>query len=563
MEKSTKSVIPPETPGETNNRVKTENPPSKLYYGDCLTIMRNMKLSSIDLIYLDPPFNSNQAYNTIYKDETGCPLPDQIEAFCDQWSLDTDRERAIRNMPVLMREANIDDRVVEFWRIWMNALRNTQPRLLAYLSYMVERLIWMKGLLRPSGSVYLHCDPTASHYLKVMMDGVFGHENFQNEIVWKRYAVHSLATKCFDTVSDTILVYAKDKRWLKFNKVYGNVDENKFPHTEVETGRRFQHVALEQSSNYSSAGETRVIGKQKVTSRLGWRWSQETFDERLAQNPYLIYWTKKGRPRYKIYLDEYEGEPVGNIWTDIEYLSSGDNERLGYATQKPIALLRRIIQAASDEGDVVLDPFCGCATTLEAAHRLKRKWIGIDIAIHAIKRVAKKRLEERMHLLEGRDFTIEGVPRNLEGAKDLWDRDKYHFQKWCIEQVNGFVTSKRTADGGIDGRIYFEMRGKPDLQSMVLEVKGGRNVNIGDVRALRGVMEEDTAEMAGLIVMEPLGDRKARNFRQFMAEAGDLQDGEKLYSRMQMLSVSEILEGKRFDTPTTQGKEHPQAGFKL
>ncbi len=159
---------------------------NRLYYGDCLTIMQDMPLGSVDLIYLDPPFNSNQDYNAIYKDETGRPLPDQIEAFCDLWTLDAERERAIRSMPVLMREAGVDDGIAESWKIWMNALRKTQPRLLAYLSYMTERLLPMRGILKPTGSIYLHCDPTASHCIKVMMDGIFGHRNFRNEIVWQR-----------------------------------------------------------------------------------------------------------------------------------------------------------------------------------------------------------------------------------------------------------------------------------------------------------------------------------------------------------------------------------------
>ena len=154
------------------------NGPNQLYYGDCLTIMEGMRSGSVDLIYLDPPFNSNLEYNAIYKDETGRPLPDQIEAFCDLWTLDEERERAIRTMPVLMREAGIEDEVAQFWKLWMNALRNTQPRLLAYLSYMVERLLQMKSILKPTGSVYLHCDPTASHYIKVMMDGIFRTQEF-------------------------------------------------------------------------------------------------------------------------------------------------------------------------------------------------------------------------------------------------------------------------------------------------------------------------------------------------------------------------------------------------
>ena len=227
---------------------------------------------------------------------------------------------------------------------------------------------------------------------------------------------------------------------------------------------------------------------------------------------------------------------------------------MGYATQKPLALMERIISASSNPGDVVLDPFAGCATTLEAAHKLGRQWIGIDIAIHAVKRVARVRLTERLGLVEGQDFTVEGVPRTVEGAQDLWERDKYHFQKWAVEQVEGFVTTKRSADGGIDGRVYFAVPHAQDLQSMVVEVKGGANVSIRDLRALKGVLDYDTALMAGLITMQPLGATKARNFNRFMVDAGSHEILGIEYPKMQMLSVGEILDGKRFKTPTVQGR---------
>lgn len=535
---------------------------NRLFYGDCFTIMHEWPLEYVDLIYLDPPFKSDRNYNAIYKDETGMPLPDQVEAFCDMWELDAARIKAIHQMPILLRENGIDDKTAEFWRLWMNALRDTQPHLLAYLSYMVERLLVMKNILKPTGSIYLHCDPTAGHYIKVMMDGIFGHDNFMNEIVWKRYAVHSLARKGFDTVSDLLFVYAKDINQVVFNNVYGDFDEaeleKKFKHIEKETGRRFQHIALEQSSNNSSAGEERIFGDKRFVSDIGWRWSQKYLDEKLENNPHLIYWTKNGKPRYKDYADEYKGVPLGNIWTDIKYLSSNDSERL-YITQKPVALLKRIIQASSQPGDLVLDPFCGCATTIEAAHKLGRKWIGIDIAIHAIKRVASVRLENRMGLKQGDDFIIEGVPRNLEGARDLWERDKYHFQKWAVEQVNGFVTSKKTSDGGIDGRLYFRQDwNSKELDSMILEVKGGMHVSIGDVRALKGVLDNDNALMAGLIVMNKPSNRQLVNFRNFMARAGVLTVNGHDYPKMQLLSVEEIFEGKRFITPFVVGKSDNQ-----
>ncbi len=240
-----------------------------------------------------------------------------------------------------------------------------------------------------------------------------------------------------------------------------------------------------------------------------------------------------------------KGIAPNDIWHDIG--PALGSERMGYATQKPVALLERIIKASSNPGDLVLDPFCGCATTLEAAHHLGRRWIGIDIAIHAVKRVAQKRLQERCGLEAGKDYVIEGIPR------DLWERDKYHFQKWAVEQVDGFVTSRRTGDGGIDGRVYCDVPGERELQSMVIEVKGGKNVSIHDLRALRCVLDNDDALMAGLIVMEPLGETKAHNFNRFMAEVGDLEVLGIPYPRMQMLTVAEIVEGKRFSTPSVVG----------
>ncbi len=482
---------------------------NRLYYGDCLTIMRDhMNLGSVDLIYLDPPFNSNREYNAIYKDETGRPLPDQIEAFCDLWELDEERDRALRTMPVLMREAGIDDEAVEFWRLWMNALRGTQPRLLAYLSYMMERLLVMKGLLKPTGSVYLHCDPMASHYIKAMMDAIFDHVNFRNEIIWC-YRKWSIGAGQFARNHDVILLYSKSDK-PTFNVQYVPVSPGTMKRWK---GRKQQAVFVD-----------------------GVRTADATDDK--AKSPCPDWW-------------------------NISIINPNAKERMGYATQKPLALLDRIIKASSNEGDVVFDPFCGCATTIEAAHKLGRQWIGIDIAIHAIKRVARVRLQERLGLVEGTDFIIDGAPRTLEGAHDLWQRDKYHFQKWAVEEIEGFVTTKRTADGGVDGRLYFGLPNEGDLQSMAIEVKGGKNVGINVIRELRGVLNNDAALMAGLIVMEPLGSTKERNFRRFMAEAGDLDVLGVQYPRMQILTVAEILEGKRFTTPSVAGRGVTQPALPL
>lgn len=550
---------------------------NRLYYGDCLTVMRDhMKLASVDLIYLDPPFSSQREYNAIYKDETGRPLPDQIEAFRDLWELDEERERALRMMPVLMREAGIVDEVAEFWRLWMNALRGTQPRLLAYLSYMVERLLLMKGLLRPTGSVYLHCDPTASHYIKVMMDAIFGHENFRNEVVWKRTHSHGGARR-WGPIHDTLLFYSKGDRytWNRTYQPYTAGYLEAYFSLEDERGR---YAADSLTGSGVRTGDSGLPWRDIDPTKVGRHWavprtalriafpdrddidglsSQEKLD--LLDSVGMIHWPERGKmPRQKRYAADTCGIPVQDIVTDIN--PAGGGERMGYATQKPIALLERIIQASTNPGDVVFDPFCGCATTMEAAHSLGRRWIGIDIAIHAVKRVATVRLRDRLKLKVGEDFTIQGVPRNLEGARDLWERDKYHFQKWAVESVDGFVTSKRTADGGVDGRLYFDMPGERELQSMAIEVKGGRNVTIADVRALLGVLENETAQLAGLIIMEPLSPAKTRSWKSFMAQAGDLEIEQHMnpYPRMQLLTVADILEGKRFRTPGAVGRGSPQ-----
>ena len=547
---------------------------NKLHYGDCLTIMNEWPNSYVDLIYLDPPFNSNRQYNAIYRDETGRPLPDQIDAFCDMWELDPERERVIRTMPVLMRDAGIDDTAARLWQLWMRALRDTQPRLLAYLSYMAERLLTMYRVLKPTGSLYLHCDPTASHYIKTLLDAIFGHGNFRNEIIWQRTSAHNSARR-WGPIHDTLLFYTRSD-YYTWNRTYQAHDpayvdkfyrfSDKFGSYRVGdlTGAGTRHGDSGQSwrgVNPTDVGRHWAVPERGLPTHFSRPddYDRMTVQERLdaLDAADLIYWPLRGStPGFKRYLETSPGNPIQDIIGDVRPVSG--NEDMGYDTQKPRALLERIIAASSNPGDIVLDPFCGCATTLEAAEKLGRRWIGIDIAIHAVKRVARVRLSERLGLVEGQDYEIEGVPRTVEGAQDLWTRDKYHFQKWAVEQVDGFVTTKRTADGGVDGRLYFYMPLEQDLQNMVLEVKGGRNVNIRDLRALKGVLDYEDALMSGLIVLHPLSQTKARNFNRFMADAGTTEIAGIEYPRMQILTIGEILEGKRFMTPTVAGRHEPQ-----
>ena len=541
---------------------------NRLYYGDCLAVMEEMPPGSVDLIYLDPPFNSSRDYNAIYTDETGRPLPTQIEAFCDTWILDEDRERAIRQMPILMREAGIDDEVAEFWRLWVKALRKTNPRMLAYLSYMVQRLLPMRGLLKATGSIYLHCDPTASHYIKIMMDAIFGHENFRNEITWQRTESHNTADR-YGNIADILLYYAKSSQavWNPQYQDYGEAQLSRFRHVDGD-GRRYKLENLTAPRPNSNSGKFNWRGTLPGPTR-GWGYNIEQLEAWWHEG--RIRTKADGTPRtdgLKVYLDETQGKPLQNIWTDISRIPNTSSERMGYATQKPLALLERVIMASSEPGDLVFDPFCGCATTIEAAHRLGRRWIGIDIAIHAIKRVAKVRLQERLRLVEGSDFEIKGMPRDMEGARDLWKHDKYHFQKWAVEQVDGFVTARKSGDGGIDGRLYFAMPQedaweRDPLRSMVIEVKGGTNVGIDVVRNLRGILEREDAEMAGLIVLEEPGNKKRASFGRELAFAGDLAVHGTTYPRMQLLTVSEILAGKRFTTPSAVGRGSRQQPLAL
>jgi len=534
-----------------------------LYYGDNLTIMQNMRKHSVDLIYLDPPFSSQQNYNLLYKTMTGKPVSEQADAFCDTWEMDAQKEAVVRSMPILMREHGIDDYYVEFWRLWMGALRRTQPHLLAYLIYMVQRLLYMKSILRPTGSIYLHCDPTASHYIKVMMDGIFGHKNFRNEIVWKRTGSHGGA-KRWGPVHDIVLFYTIGDNYT-WNKVYQDYDDkylNKFYRFSDKRGR-YRLVTL------TGAGTTRTgdsgkpwRGVNPTDSGRHWavpmnalrtaypdRSDLETLDTQekldLLDAAGLVQWPKRGSvPQHKRYANESPGVQIQDIVTDIGPISSQSKERLGYPTQKPVSLLTRIIKASTNRGDVIFDPFCGCGTAIYAAEKAGRLWIGCDIAILAV-RLVRDVLAERYRLVEGEHFKVDGIPVSVEQAKDLFQRDPFQFQHWLVERVGGFPMQRKTADRGVDGRLYFETR--HGLKDMVLSVKGGV-IRPVDVRELRGVLErESNAHLAGFLSLSEPSKAMLRE----AADAGVYEYEGLSYPRIQLLTVSDILENKReLQTPT-------------
>ena len=530
-----------------------------LLYGDCLTFLREWKWDLVDLIYLDPPFNSNRSYNAIYKDATGRPLPAQIEAFCDMWQLDGNSERALQNLPKLVNSQGVSQVVVDILRTWANTLRNTHPQLLAYLIYMTERFICLKSILKPTGSLYLHCDPTASHYLKITLDAIFDHQNFRNEITWKRATSTQKGSqhepRQWGNNTDIIFFYSKSEKYKikPYRPLTEEEIEAKFNKTD-EKGRKYQDDSAHIFNSPWTGKRPTLCYEWRgffPPHPSGWRFSKERLEYEYRRGRIVI--KENGKLERRRYIEDHPGIKPGNLWDDIPP-ALGD-ERLGYPTQKPMALLERIIQASSNKGDLVLDPFCGCGTTIEAAHNLERRWIGIDIAIHAVKRVSAVRLEDHLGLLAGRDYVLDGIPKDLEGARALWEQDPWQFQKWAVEQVGGFVTSKRTADGGIDGRLWFAGEGNR-LEEMILEVKGGKP-NIQFVRALAGVRQQRKAAMAGLILLQSPSPVQRRNFEREMAGAGSVEVLGSSYARLQLLTVEEILAGKRFQTPGVAGKTSP------
>lgn len=540
---------------------------NRLFYGDNLTIMQNLPSGYVDLIYLDPPFNSDRTYNLIYKQLTGLPLPEQEDAFVDTWTLDPEKEEMVRRMPIVLRDYGCDQELIQFWLAWINALRHTNSRLLAYLVYMTYRLFEMRRILKPTGSIYLHCDPTASHYIKVMMDSIFGATNFRNEIIWKRQSAHSDAKTKFPSVTDTILFYGNSKS-AHFNPQYGDHDPayvDKFYRHDDGDGRGLYRLSdMSAPKGGGMAAINKKTGKPNgwhvykgyEPPTTGWRYSPETM-ARLDSEGRIFFPTKgDGSPdltkrlALKRYLKEQEGSIITNIWTDIRPLGGeGGGESLGYPTQKPIALLDRIIRASTDEGQVVFDPFCGCGTAVYAAHLANRKWIGCDIAILSV-RIVRDVLLKRYGLREGQDYLVDGVPLTAEGAQDLFERDPRQFQHWVVEMAGGFASKRHSGDLGIDGRLYFET--SAGLKSMVLQVKGGK-LSPALVRELRGVLErEDGTEMAGFIsIQEP-----TKGMIQEAAAAGMYEYLGKDYPRVQLRTAADLLAGKAFDTPSRVGTLH-------
>lgn len=534
----------------------TEN---TLFYGDNLPILREYVPSeSVDLVYLDPPFNSNRSYNVLFKDESGQEADAQLTAFDDTWHWGENAEQTYHAL-VADGAANVG--------ALMGALRQLlgTSQMMAYLVMMTARLVALHRVLKPSGSLYLHCDPTASHYLKVILDTVFGTTNFLNEISWKRTTTKSdyrQGAKNWPRIHDILLYYAKDaKRLSVFNQPFAAYSEDymarKYGHVDPD-GRRYMLDKLTAPGmgsrghpQYEFMGVTRywVYGRERM--------------EQLAQEGRIVQPSPGAVPRYKRYLDEVKGIALGDFWEDISPINSMAQERLGYPTQKPLALLERIIQASSNPGDWVLDPFCGCGTAIAAAQKLGRRWIGIDITHLAIS-LQKYRLQS---MFPGIAFKVIGEPEDLGAARQLANDDRYQFQWWALSLIRAkplgghedSKAGKKGSDKGIDGVITFidDNSGKP--KRVLVQVKSG-HVNASHIRDLIGTVDQEKAAMGVFVTLEaPTAPMEtAAVTAGYYHSPGWNTD----YRRIQILTIESLLKGAQMQMPPTAQtfKQAPKAG---
>ncbi len=456
-----------------------------LFFGDNLYILRDeIKSESVDLVYLDPPFNSKRDYNLLFKTPKGHDSDAQITAFDDSWHWG---EQAEREFAELLHQENTD--VSEMIQSLRRFLKESD--VMAYLVMMTNRLLELHRVLKSSGSLYLHCDPTASHYLKIILDNIFGNENFRNEIIWS-YRKWAVAEKCFSKNHDVILFYVKDEKASQFNVLL----QSRAP----STLKRF--------------GNKKIVSAFDTSGR---RVPSQTLDQ------------------------ESEGVKMSDVW-DIPIIAPSSKERLGYPTQKPLALLERIIHASSDKGDIVLDPFCGCGTAVHAAQTLEREWIGIDITHLAISLIEKRMKTAFPNIA----FEVHGTPKDLDGARNLAERDKYQFQWWACSLVNAqpYQGKKKGSDGGIDGLIFFqddEMGAqKAGAKKIIVSVKGGEHVGVTMVKDLIATVEREKAAIGLFVTLA----KPTQNMITEAVTAGFYESPKGDFQKIQILTIDDLLSGK-------------------
>jgi DNA modification methylase len=512
---------------------------NQLFFGDNLDILRSGRIAvgSVDLIYLDPPFNSNATYNVLFAEKTGEKSAAQITAFEDTWHWGAEAAAAYDDV-MKYGPGKLAD-LLQALRAFLG-----QNDMMAYLTMMAVRLVELHRVLKPTGSLYLHCDPTASHYIKLLLDSIFGHKNFLNEIIWERFNFHADA-KRWGRLHDIIFCYAKQSAELVYYLQRRPYDEKyiRSHFKKDENGRLYRF----DNASAQGQGPARVFFGKTLEPPKGthWRWSQENIDKLIAEG--RIVMTSKGRPQVKRYLDEMPGHPIGDVWTDIPEINSMAKERLGYPTQKPEALLERIIRASSNEGDLVLDPFCGCGTTVTVAERLHRRWLGIDITHLAITLI-----KERLHktfVTELAPYEVIGEPVDVTSAAALAEVNRHQFEWWALGLVGAHPAQdkKKGADKGVDGVIFFKDDAGGAYKKIIVQVKSGA-VGSAQVLELKGALDREKAQIGAFITLKP----PTRAMRE-EAAAADFYAPESFpgqrFPRLQILTIADLFAGKKLDYP--------------
>ena len=521
---------------------------NQLFYGDNLEVLRkHIRDESVDLCYIDPPFNSKRNYNQIYNN-VGKEDQAQAQAFMDTWTWDDHANQGLAEIQ--------DNYLGHFTGQSIDLISGLSKvlgkgSLLAYLVGMTLRIVEIHRVLKPTGSFYLHCDSSASHYLKIILDAIFCSQggDFLSEIVWKRTSARSDSHK-WNNIHDTILFYSKSNKFT-WNRQYTDYDKSYtdkfYRHIEEGTGRRFRISDLTAAGTRNGQSGKPWKGIDPASKGNHWKYTIERLDE-LDKEGRIHYPKKKGGvPGYKRYLDEMEGVAIQSIINDISPLSAQSAEKLGYPTQKPESLLERIIKASSNEGDIILDAYCGCGTTIAVAEKLNRSWIGVDITYQSISLILK-RLEDSFGKNSIENIQLNGIPKDRESAVALAnkadDRTRKEFEKWAVltySNNRAVINAKKGADKGIDAVAYFQGE-KDNTEKIIFQVKSGK-VKSGDIRDLQGTMTLQQAAIGIFITLQP----PTKDMIQTAKMAGIYQSRfmNQLVDKIQIVTIQEILEEKK------------------